>query len=212
MNFFGHAAFARRRDPAPAFALGAMLPDLVNLVGTRVPRVEHEQARRGLGFHFASDAAFHDAPTFHELSRAAHAELAAAGVRRGPARAVAHVGVELLYDGALAADVDHRAGYVAALAVIPDVAPALVWPGADDAPRFLALGRALDAYGVDSHVVGVDVLVARLRRILASRPRLALAPHELPAVLAWAERARVDLVQLAPRLTREVEQALPVPP
>ena len=106
MNFFGHAVIASRSDAARGsvraeFVLGSMLPDFASMLRMRPPRVTSRALEEGLRHHHATDDAFHGSESFLEFSRHASIFLGARGLSRGSARAVAHVGVELIVDGAL---------------------------------------------------------------------------------------------------------------
>ncbi|HEX3307722.1 MAG TPA: hypothetical protein VHS32_15855, partial [Streptosporangiaceae bacterium] len=99
MNFFGHAAVARRTDDDPAFLLGAMAPDLLPLCGA-IPGTETSPlVVAGQAHHLSVDARFHAAPAFTTLTAWAAGALRQRGVARGAARGAAHVGVELFLDG-----------------------------------------------------------------------------------------------------------------
>ncbi len=105
MNFFGHALIAQRdeatRGPVRAeFVLGAMLPDFASMLRTRLPLASLDALEAGLSFHHRTDDAFHGSQSFLEFSGQAFSFLSDRGVSRGTARAVAHVGVELLLDAA----------------------------------------------------------------------------------------------------------------
>src|SRR5262245_25639403 len=103
MNYYAHARLASRRCDDAHFVLGAMLPDWTAWVGARLVRVDHPGLAAGIRFHHATDAAFHGGRRFAALVREAVDRLRAAGLERGPARGAAHVGIELLLDGALLA-------------------------------------------------------------------------------------------------------------
>jgi hypothetical protein len=209
MNFFGHAWLAARARPDAAFVFGAMLPDLAAMAGLRVAEVAHAGADAGRRFHLATDAAFHGAEGFQRLCVASAHALREAGLRRGPARAIGHVGIELLLDGWLAAAEGVPALYGEALALGPALAPAVSFRrGASAGPlvelcaRIGAAPLAPDAWCEPAR------LAARLARILARRPLLALEAGELPAVRVWAARARADVADAAPALLRAI--ALPM--
>src|SRR3954452_22349226 len=107
MNFFGHALIAQRaettRGPIRSeFVLGAMLPDFASMLRTRPPFSTLDALSAGLWFHHRTDDAFHGSPSFLQFSGDASRFLSDRGVARGTARAVAHVGVELLLDAAFA--------------------------------------------------------------------------------------------------------------
>lgn len=82
--------------------LGAALPDVgamghFNLLGERPTGALAE----GIALHHATDNLFHTHPWFKSHQANLYEALTTAGVRRGAARAVAHVGPELLLDGEL---------------------------------------------------------------------------------------------------------------
>src|SRR5690606_20947871 len=116
VNFFGHAAIAAWHSSEPGFVLGAMLPDFAAMIRTRPPRATLTSIERGIAFHHLTDHAFHDAPSFRQLTAAAMLELAGLGLGRGAARATAHVGIEILIDGVLARESAARRAYLDALA------------------------------------------------------------------------------------------------
>src|SRR5690349_22770486 len=100
VNFFGHAVMAALENDAPAFVLGAMLPDLSSMAGARIERVHDETVAAGVAHHHRIDHAFHACAPFVRLCSSALETLEARGVSRAAARAVGHVGSELLLDGA----------------------------------------------------------------------------------------------------------------
>lgn len=209
VNFFGHACLAAEVRPEAAFVLGAMLPDLASMSGLRIVRIEHAATDSGRRFHYATDAAFHRAEGFRSLCSTATRALAAAGLRRGPARAIGHVGVELLLDGWLAAEHGVPALYGEALELAPALSAAIVFqPEADAAPLVALCGRIAAAPGAPDAWCGPERLAGRLVRILARRPLLALRASELPAVRAWAASARDEIARAAPALLVELRGRL----
>src|SRR5258706_12541419 len=109
MNFFGHAALAASylaqqgpdaANELPRFCAGAMLPDFIGMLRLSRPVVHDSVLARGVAFHHRTDELFHELPSFHRLSRSAFAWLSARDMPRGPARAVAHIGIEILLDEA----------------------------------------------------------------------------------------------------------------
>lgn len=200
MNFFGHAVVAAwhagDRHPAlGALALGAMLPDLLGIAGARLDHAGDDHVDAGIALHHRTDAAFHPLPEFVALGRRLDARLTAGGVSRGPARATAHVGVELLLDGVLAEDRAGRAAYLAALAHPADAAR---WREPAHGPRFAQLRSRLAAHGVPDDLRDPAVAASRLLRALAPRPRLCPSAAE-------ADVIRAELAALVP----EVERAAP---
>ena len=120
MNFLGHAAVACWTASDPGFVLGAMLPDFAHMIGERLDRLEDDGLRCGERHHRKTDEAFHRAASFRTLVRDATSVLTRGGLERGPARGAAHVGIELLFDGAPVGDVRADAPYLDPL----DPAPA----------------------------------------------------------------------------------------
>ena len=213
MNFFGHACLASERRRDAGFVFGAMLPDLAAMAGLRVALVADPAVGAGRGFHFATDAAFHRAPAFQSLSASASRALVAAGVRRGPARAIGHVGIELLLDGWLAERRGVPASYAEALARASALTPHVVFRNGAAALPLLALcGRIAAAPTTGASWCEPARLAARLARILARRPRLALEAGELPAVRTWAAGARREIACAAPSLLHQVRRRLPSDP
>jgi hypothetical protein len=100
------------------------------------------------------------------------------GCARGPRRAVAHIGVELLLDGALVDEPGYRAAYLDALGH----EPALVWRDPDAAPRFAVLLDRLRGHGVPDDLRRPDAIASRVHRILGHRPLLAPSPADLRAI------------------------------
>ena len=209
MNFFAHACLAAEHRPEAAFVFGAMLPDLASMAGLRVTHVAHAAADAGRRFHYRTDAAFHGAERFQSLCTAATRALEAAGLRRGPARAIGHVGVELLLDGWLAGERGIPSLYGEALALGPALAPDLRFRGSGDGALLLELCERVGAAPLEPGAwCEPERLTARLVRILSRRPRLAPEASELPALRAWAVDARGTVARAAPALLDEVWRAL----
>ena len=136
MNFFGHATVASWVSNAPAVVLGAMLPDFATMIRARPPTAKQPELWRGVRLHHDTDAVFHDHPVFRELCADAVAALSELGLARGPARATAHVGVEIHIDGVLARDDSARKSYLDALGAAPALAAKLDWRAAEESARF----------------------------------------------------------------------------
>jgi len=208
MNFFGHAAIAGRFESHPVFALGAMLPDFCGMLGLRVPGPAEGVLGAGVRFHHVTDHAFHELERFRSLYRDAVALLDGRGVRRGTARAAAHVGVELLLDAELAESDDARALYLAALAaaqapeLLSDSAFTSAFTG-EERERLARLAGTLAERGVAKRPSTVAV-VTRLERALGSRQRLAIRAEDVPFVSDWVELFRERVVASAPALVREL--------
>lgn len=213
MNYFGHAAVASWYSDHPAFVLGSMLPDFANMVGMRLGEARSEHVRAGVEFHHVTDQVFHDTTTFRSLSKTALDELLELGLGRGSARAVAHVGVEMLIDGVLAEEPRARSLYREALERSDGagLGGQLVWTG--DAPdralaRFEELRVILLAYGVAADNIAPALLAQRLSRTLAHRPRMALDDAGRASVMRWASAAEPRVRASVPTLVTELVTAL----
>jgi hypothetical protein len=208
MNFFSHAAVARRFSDAPEFVLGAMLPDFASMLGVRVPEVTHRTLADGVRFHHLSDQVFHDLAEFHALSRAALVELKKLGVARGPARAVAHVGIEILLDTSLGQSASAQEAYRSGLEAgrRPDLVASVALP-AKDRERLVDLLETLIRRGVVLDTSS-GIIVERIKRTLVRRPRLALGDDDGPRVLDWVESSRARVVGSTPALVEALHRAL----
>lgn len=200
VNFVGHAAVAWRARPEPGFVLGAMLPDFASMSRARVRAVRAGAVADGVDHHHEVDVRFHRSGAFRRLCADAHDRLAARGVRRGGARGAAHVGVELLLDGALVGDAAVREAYVAALEA-PDAA--IEWRTDDCAARWASLRDRLAAHGVPDEYADPAVVADRVIAILRRRPLLALNTREAAEVSRWLTDAQRHVWEAAGQLIRD---------
>lgn len=174
MNYLGHAFVASLQSSDPAFALGAMLPDLTQMAGLRLTRVS-ARLIDGIAFHHRTDSAFHAHPSFVDGQRALQRALSDAGVRKGPARAMAHIGIEFLIDAAFVPS----DGYLEALEL--GAADSDIWGPCEPEIRSVLRGLCghLRARLWAPHQVTEVRLIERLRATLDRRPRLAPTPAEV---------------------------------
>jgi acyl carrier protein phosphodiesterase len=214
MNFFGHAVVAQRHEATRGavraeFVLGAMLPDFASMLRVRPPGSTLAELEAGVRFHHVTDDAFHGCNSFLEFSGHALVYLSDHGLPRGPARAVAHVGVELLLDSAFVSESANEA-YLRAVASgsLERVASQIHWQSADSNQRFAQLCHTLSRRGPLRSDTSPELIAERLRNILASRPRLALDDAGQSVVRDWAMSATSAILAGAPLLLREVEQRL----
>jgi hypothetical protein len=217
MNFFGHALVAQRdeatRGPIRAeFVLGAMLPDFASMLRTRPPSTTLDVLAAGLSFHHRTDDAFRGSHAFLEFSRQASSSLSDRGLGRGTARAVAHVGVELLLDAAFAGENGANEAYLSALAGASRerVRGYIHWQSNDASERFQHLCHSLQNRGRVQDNPPSELIATRLQSILADRPRLAMDERGLSVVRDWVEGARRQITAGAPQLLSEVLQRLHV--
>ena len=180
MNFFGHAAVASWSAAAGAgVVLGAMLPDFATMCGGQIASADEDPVSEGIALHHATDAVFHQLPVVTGLMRELDERLRHGRCARGPRRATAHIGVELLLDGVLTGEPAYRAAYLSGLAHDP----ALQWRDPDDAPRFSTLLDRLRARGVP------DDLRAIHGALVAFQPRIDVAAD----TIVRAMRAALDV-------------------
>jgi hypothetical protein len=211
VNYFGHAAVASWRAPdgdaraLGGLALGAMLPDFSIMCGARVTGAGDAAIERGIALHHATDSVFHHAPAVLALFRDAEARLTAGGCRRGPTRAAAHVGVELLLDGALLDDDRHRAAYTAAMAADP--AP-ITWRDDGDPERFAALFARLVTYGIPDDLRRPRSAAERIFRMLADRKLLAPDANERTVIAGVLDELQPRVTVAAETIVRQVAAGL----
>lgn len=216
MNFFAHAVIAAARSKDPEFVLGAMLPDFASMLRTRVA-LAPSALEAGVKFHQRTDELFHTSAEFLDWQARATRTLIENGMRRGPARAVAHVGVELLLDLALverldeigAAEAEHAwQGYRQALERGQLPLPAANFSGTADADRLRDLCAKL-AQGDVQHFRGSpERAIDRLERVLRGRPRLELIPPEVQTAKQWSLEALNDVRQGLQALLTGLEKRL----
>ncbi|MGC4092500.1 MAG: hypothetical protein QM756_32410 [Polyangiaceae bacterium] len=202
-----HAAIASYYDDSPLFVLGAMLPDFQGMLGIKPFAPRDAELARGVRFHHESDAAFHEAPAFLELTRTARAWLSQAGLSKGPRRAVAHIGVELLLDPILVGQGGASDAYRAALAA-GAAAPAELELQPAAMNRLVELVRALSVRANPELASDTVLLVRRIRRALADRPSLALDDASEALVMNWVVEARPSVVGCASDVVRQVLSTL----
>jgi hypothetical protein len=198
VNFFGHAAVATwlapASGPAPGVVLGAMLPDFATMCGGRIAGSDDIDVSDGIALHHKTDAVFHQLPAVLGLMRELDELLAQGGCARGPRRAVAHIGMELLLDGALLDEPAYREAYLGGLSCDP----VLHWRDGDTAPRFTTLLGRLRSRGVPDDLRSPDAITTRLQHILGHRPLLAPSPDDLRTI-------RSALVAFQPRIAVATE-------
>ena len=173
MNFIGHLVVARWQRPDAGFGLGAMLPDFASMAGVRLATVPDADIAAGVALHHRTDETFHSAPAFVALMQEAVSALRQAGVERGPSRAVAHIGVELLLDGLLIRRPDVGDAYVSALAAFGAL-PSARFAQPDEGP-WRRLQARLISHGIPYDYERPEAVTTRLISILARRPSLALS-------------------------------------
>ncbi|MCA9643137.1 MAG: hypothetical protein H6718_05925 [Polyangiaceae bacterium] len=210
MNFFGHLAVATWYSQDAAHHLGAMLPDLATMLGTTAPTAEGGSIAAGIELHHRTDAVFHGCEHFRELNSQAFATLERQGVPRGAARAVAHIGTEILLDGVLAEHSATRTAFQAALehGTTRERELGLDWRRPPPEGRLAQLCRVIAERDILKDSQLPERVAYRLDRILGHRPRLRIPASHLPLVEAWAEQAREEVRARADGLLTQIAQGL----
>lgn len=200
------------RDDAAPHLLGALLPDLATMAGARGVQIDHPTIEAGVRLHHEADAVFHADPLFIGLCSTGRAELQALGVRRATALGAAHVGIELLLDGAWIEDKALLAATRAALD-LGTRTPALRWPKNSGArPRFVEVCRRFGAPDALTGYRDAAEVGRRLARILGRHHRLAPRPDDLAPLRAWVQQSQPGVLAAAPPLAQSLRTHWPVIP
>jgi hypothetical protein len=201
VNLVGHVAAAVEpacgEAPSAAFLVGCLLPDLAAIARVRLtgmPRAADDDLARGIAFHHACDAVFHESSWFRDRQRALRDVLVGAGVDRGAARACSHAGVEMLLDGGLVVQPQvevlaqrtlHAVDASAEdLGHLVDAPARVLW-----AERLHRIGRALEP----RRYADPRFVAERLHGMTAGRRRIELAARYVPQVTLALEREQVGI-------------------
>jgi len=204
LNFFGHAVVAGWDDRRAGHLLGSMLPDFETMVRVPLIDVRDPYIRRGIDLHHRTDEAFHRAPAFLAFCAHALAELTAAGVRRGTARAVGHIASEMFLDGWLAREQSHIDDYLAALEL--EVDDLLGWQ--DDGRAFSKLHTRLTLWGTPRDYAEPSFVLARVSDALRRRPALAVLEEQSAPVAEYLPSLQQIVESDAAELLNELQDAL----
>jgi acyl carrier protein phosphodiesterase len=197
MNFIGHLYVARWTGDAPRFLLGAMLPDFASMTAIRLPAIADPELAEGVRLHHRTDDAFHGAPVFSALVQETISTLTLRGVERGPARAVGHIGVEMLIDGELVREAELGAAYLSALAAFSGIAHTLE---AERSAALEGLVARLIRYGIPYDYERPEAVTARVSSVLSRRPRLALSAQAQAVVGSIMPDLKARVVARLPEL------------
>jgi len=213
VNLVGHVAVTVRghADASPALLAGAMLPDLSAIARIRLrspdaatPRPRSTSGRPdddaaadlavGIADHHATDAAFHGSAWFREHNRRLLDALLDAGVERGPARASAHAGLEMLLDGELVGDSQIVEATRRALRAVGDGGEArtaaVTLAAPEDRTEWAArLDRIAGSLDPEAYASASGVAL-RLQRMTRGRRRIELRDEHVIAVTTALETYR----------------------
>lgn len=208
MNFFGHAVVSLWHSDNRRFLLGAMLPDLCGMLGIRVARSDEQDIAAGIDFHHRTDAAFHGAERFVQLCSESVEILTAQGVGRGTARAVGHVGTELLLDGVLSGgDASNIYREALRLAVDERLAHNVLVSDEEQARLHRGLTRLAGA-PIPEAYLDTSFVLDRLQHVLSPRPRLAMREADVPHVHAQLQRLHEQVKASSADILDQVRQRL----
>jgi len=215
LNLIGHIAVARRIGSHPhdadVVALGSVVPDLAAWGRFRLTG-RHAQGTalgHGISIHHQTDTEFHSHRWFVDIQTQIRSALESAGVGRGPARACAHVGTEMLIDGTLHQDPQIAEATSAALGVIGSAPRGLTQIVAPDTVTDWErhLGSVV-WYGIPVDYHDPHAVAARLGRILNRRPRLRLDPNDVGVVAAILNDHHPNIVDSAHQIVDDVVAVL----
>ena len=197
VNFFGHAAVASWRVGRGGLPLGAMLPDFSTMCGARIAGTPDPEVAEGIALHHATDKAFHNLPVVLGLMKELDQRLERGGCARGPRRAVAHIGVELLIDSVLIDNEDYRDSFILGLEYEAEI----TWRDEGDDLRYGALIARMRAYGVPMDLKRPEAITHRMARMLGHRPLLAPSPSDLSTI-------SISLLEHKPRVEVAIDTVL----
>ncbi len=164
---------------------GAALPDFAAIGRFRLARRPVDRwLALGVEAHHRTDDAFHHHPWFIDHSSRLRAGIERLGIGRGPARAIGHVGIELLLDGELIERrpaLQHTTDSVLSLADNRNLGIHEIVPSDQQARWRDHLARIADWRVAHDHHHPA-VVAERLHRILRRRPRLSFERAQVPAV------------------------------
>lgn len=187
-----------------------MFPDFASLLGIKVPTTQSDAIWIGYDAHHLTDAVFHDLSSFRDACHEETASLRRFGFDRGPALAIAHVGLEFLLDCALARDETAVSLFEGSLNwATPDrLNTYLDWLAVENATRFEHLRQRLLTVGPPMDAPIPIVIAERILRTLERRPKLAPPLSMKPQLVDWISTSYSDRIGLFPSLFEQVLEAL----
>jgi len=215
MNLVGHVAVAldpgAPTPPSTQFLVGCMLPDLAAIARVRVARPSGDLGR-GVAYHHACDAVFHESEWFRSVNRALRDALVDRGVDHGPARACSHAGVEMLLDGQLVAEapVEQQARIVLD-AVCVDATQLGPLAPADRRDEWIERLQLIGS-SIDPRRYGDPRFVAeRLHRMTAGRRRIELRAAHVDVVTNTLAQFQPSIADASADVVTRVRREVPIP-
>ena len=207
MNLGSHILVATGLSADPVCWLGSALPDLGSMRGFRLMGSSSNAAiTHGIALHHRTDDAFHSSDWFQSRQRRLRTELDRVGLGRGAARAVAHVGPELLLDGVLLRSARNAEAVSAAMSQIPEVIEDLRGLVSDNAKREAFAAHLIEAseWDMPTDHDRPQAVARRLHRILVRRPRLGFDESEITLVENALEQEFESLADSAEELVEHI--------
>jgi hypothetical protein len=210
LNFFSHVAVVAKFTQDEGVAFGSMFPDFAGLLGIKVPTTQNTTILVGFTVHHETDKIFHDLSAFRTACREETASLQRRGFDRGPALALAHVGLEFLLDCALARDEDSVALFERSLAwASPECLKTQLYGFSGEiAAKFEQLRQRLLTVGPPTDPPKPTVIAERIMRTLERRPKLTPRLSMKPQLVDWISASYTDRTGLFPSLFEQVNEAL----
>ncbi len=212
MNLGAHVTVAAALGGDPWVHLGSALPDIATIGGFRMlPGSGSGKVGDGIALHHATDEAFHSHAWFLSRQKQVFDQLTASGVRRGAARASAHVGVELLLDGELFGGHHSavRAEAVNAAFVLAGTDSGLgdLVPEQMRSDWLVHLGL-LHRWRPPTYFADPAAVAVQMKQILESRPRLAMTHEEVPKVEEALRAVQPSIIASAETFLGELTDSL----
>lgn len=208
LNYFGHACVTSQLEDDPRIVYGSMLPDFCGMAKAGPCKSADPKTSQGVSLHYEVDRHFHSAPLFLQYMARGAAELRQEGLSKGAARAIAHVGVELLLDGIYMETSAFCDPYLRALEVSQSVLATLNKPAGDRFSQLAKVASAVVQGGVPNRLRDERRVADLLFQILQRRPRIAFSRDKLPAVTTWLTAAKTDLRHDADALFKQMVDAV----
>ena len=212
MNFVGHIAVGAAVAGDTEFLVGTAAPDFASMARTRLRGTAAGALADGIALHHATDRAFHADPWFLTMERDLRAALLADGLPDGGARACAHVGVELLLDGAFVREPD-----------VHDAVGRVYHEIGEPSDAIVELAEPHEQARWHEHLVGIsqrldptsyadaDAVGRRLHTITSRRPRLAFPSTMVDVVCARLRTLQPRIHDDAPGVLQRSSRTVAVP-
>ena len=145
------------------------------------------------------------------MSRAGFQRLKELDVRRGTAKAIAHIGVEILLDGELARGTGVMSGFRTALRATPGAMRTVRWSDEHAERDIVRMTGALLERDLHRDSSDVAVVAGRLERALRGRRSLEVHPKDEPAVLKYVRETQAQVATSTAEIVQDLRTGLQLP-